>query len=767
MYKGRHICILLLKVSIGFSSIKVAVGDEDYLYCVSEANGGNGNSSLQVFVDSIASKPSSENQRVDHCENSSNACFALWEYKLDEQSNYISTILRKGCWKPSDADECESDSCFGKLRPYRPGKSNLAFCCCKGNMCNLSFNFTVEPEEDNSPDVTVSLAESSRGMNIVLWFVGILVVMLGFAILIVMRMLCQRQKEVQSRLSNDSDECRSLVDCFDAKDLKIMEIIGHGRYGTVWRGAVAPDRDVAVKVFNQQSQNYFFNERDIYCLPLMDHPNIVVYLGCDERIGHNEFVEHRVFLNYHPIGCIQDYLRNNPLDWSVFCKMGQSVARGLSYLHTYIKKGDYLKPAVAHRDINSRNILVKSDLSLCICDMGFAMQIDGAHYVFSGEQQHAETSSLTDVGTLRYMAPEVLEGAVNLRECEAALKQVDVYALSLVLWELATRCFDLCVSSNKVSLYKMPFEAELGPHIDFERLQNLVCRLKARPLFPEFWRENNPAIRLLRETIEDCWDQDSEARLTAVCVEERFTEMTILWERTKDSDAATGDNTGNSSVITVDVSQNNDQDFLAKEFDKNFNKDYPWCPQVQPYHGTNPCLERNTLNKDNSEDLSISGNALISKSIQVYVPSVGRGLHHQQSVSSDTNNSNVVNRILNPISYVQNVVIEPKVLNTPKPDEPQDPSNMVSRLLGALTKKSSPRNHGEHLSVLNPRTSSLNTKDSSERSLQNVCVDRSTIIPCPISVASPTLVVHVPVNDLGRDEVVPLLEQAKINANIV
>ena len=59
-----------------------------------------------------------------------------------------------------------------------------------------------------------------------LWFVGILVVMLGFAILIVMRMLCQRQKEVQSRLSNDSDECRSLVDCFDAKDLKIMEIIG-------------------------------------------------------------------------------------------------------------------------------------------------------------------------------------------------------------------------------------------------------------------------------------------------------------------------------------------------------------------------------------------------------------------------------------------------------------------------------------------------------------------------------------------------------------
>ena len=41
------------------------------------------------------------------------------------------------------------------------------------------------------------------------------------------------------------------------------------------------------------------------------------------------------------------------------------------------------------------------------------------------------------------MAPEVLEGAVNLRDCEASLKQIDVYALGLVLWEIASRCSDL------------------------------------------------------------------------------------------------------------------------------------------------------------------------------------------------------------------------------------------------------------------------------------------------------------------------------------
>ncbi len=41
------------------------------------------------------------------------------------------------------------------------------------------------------------------------------------------------------------------------------------------------------------------------------------------------------------------------------------------------------------------------------------------------------------------MAPEVLEGAVNLRDCEASLKQIDVYSLGLVLWEIASRCSDL------------------------------------------------------------------------------------------------------------------------------------------------------------------------------------------------------------------------------------------------------------------------------------------------------------------------------------
>lgn len=64
-------------------------------------------------------------------------------------------------------------------------------------------------------------------------------------------------------------------------------------------------------------------------------------------------------------------------------------------------------------------------------------------YLFSSPTPPFYSCSVCQVGTIRYMAPEVLEGAVNLRDCESALKQVDMYALGLIYWETFMRCTDL------------------------------------------------------------------------------------------------------------------------------------------------------------------------------------------------------------------------------------------------------------------------------------------------------------------------------------
>ena len=60
------------------------------------------------------------------------------------------------------------------------------------------------------------------------------------------------------------------------------------------------------------------------------------------------------------------------------------------------------------------------------------------------------------------MAPEVLEGAVNLRDCESSLKQIDVYAMGLILWELVSRCTDVYVPGTEMPPYRQPFEKEIG-----------------------------------------------------------------------------------------------------------------------------------------------------------------------------------------------------------------------------------------------------------------------------------------------------------------
>ena len=69
------------------------------------------------------------------------------------------------------------------------------------------------------------------------------------------------------------------------------------------------------------------------------------------------------------------------------------------------------------------------------------------------------------LGTRRYMAPEVLEGAINFNR--DAFLGIDIYACALVLWELLSRCRG---QDGPVPEYLLPFEEEVSystRHISF------------------------------------------------------------------------------------------------------------------------------------------------------------------------------------------------------------------------------------------------------------------------------------------------------------
>ncbi|TRY81667.1 hypothetical protein DNTS_025991, partial [Danionella cerebrum] len=148
------------------------------------------------------------------------------------------------------------------------------------------------------------------------------------------------------------------------------------------------------------------------------------------------------------------------------------------------------------------------------------------------------------VGTRRYMAPEVLEGAINFQR--DAFLRIDMYALGLVLWELVSRC---TASDGPVDEYQLPFEEEVGQHPSLEDLQDVVVHKKMRPIFKDCWIKH-PGLGQLCETIEECWDHDAEARLSAGCVEERVSSIT---------------RTTHTSECLLSIISDTDQDLPPKE----------------------------------------------------------------------------------------------------------------------------------------------------------------------------------------------------------
>lgn len=60
------------------------------------------------------------------------------------------------------------------------------------------------------------------------------------------------------------------------------------------------------------------------------------------------------------------------------------------------------KPAIAHRDIKTKNILVKANGTCVIADFGLAVM----HYHSTGQMDIPPNPR---VGTKRYMSPEVLD----------------------------------------------------------------------------------------------------------------------------------------------------------------------------------------------------------------------------------------------------------------------------------------------------------------------------------------------------------------------
>ena len=213
-----------------------------------------------------------------------------------------------------------------------------------------------------------------------------------------------------------------------ASQITLHELIRKGRYGRVYKGSYKVD-EVAVKVFHTVEKVSWSHEVDIYQTCLFCHPNILRFIASDSKDSGDQ-VELWLITEYCQYGSLYDLLVQKTFDKPTMLHLAYSAVCGLDHLHTEIF-GHKAKSAIVHRDLKSRNILVKADFTCCIGDLGLALRYDRA-------RDQVEDPPSKRVGTKRYLAPEIIDESISVKQFEF-FKRADICSFGLILWEIVTR----------------------------------------------------------------------------------------------------------------------------------------------------------------------------------------------------------------------------------------------------------------------------------------------------------------------------------------
>uniref|UniRef100_A0A3B3UIR9 receptor protein serine/threonine kinase n=1 Tax=Poecilia latipinna TaxID=48699 RepID=A0A3B3UIR9_9TELE len=291
--------------------------------------------------------------------------------------------------------------------------------------------------------------------------------------------------------------------------LLLMCTIGKGRFGEVWRGKWQGE-DVAVKIFSSRDERSWFREAEIYQTIMLRHENILGFIAADNK-DNGSWTQLWLVSEYHEHGSLYDYLNRYTVSVEGMVVLALSVASGLAHLHMEII-GTQGKPAIAHRDLKSKNVLVKRNGTAVIADLGLAVKHDSSTNTIDIASNHR-------VGTKRYMAPEILDESVNMNNFES-FKRADIYSLGLVFWELARRCSVRGLHED----FQLPYYDMVPSDPSIEDMKKVVCDQKLRPNIPNQCAADD-ALRVMGKLMRECWYANAAARLTAMRVKKTVSQL--------------------------------------------------------------------------------------------------------------------------------------------------------------------------------------------------------------------------------------------------
>ncbi|XP_030022285.2 uncharacterized protein LOC115441579 [Manduca sexta] len=605
--------------------------------------------------------PNGETVEVEHCTDPRASCYTLW-LKQDEGNI---TVLGQGCWWSSQTQGRSSCDKCTRVSSRLPGTN---FCCCTKSFCNADFRSLKEETVTMKAESTMNTTSQQPSYSNVIAS-GILALVSILVMAVVGKVFCCKRVDIDKDDMSDGvdvekgdvmgsgpDALATGLLCVD--NLPLIERIGQGKFGSVWRGSLG-STPVAVKLYS--NANAWQKEAAIYTLPNLSHPNLLRYYGSECRSSLTGGAGSQLVVLELCAGSLRALLAASTLSWQRFASLAHGLASALAHLHS--PSGN--KPCVVHRDVNSNNVLISSNGEARLADLGLAQAIY--------PRRDTTPSRITEAGTIRYLSPEALEGALDVRDARAALCAVDVFALALVLWEMLWRTAP--AHAHRTPPYAPPYHHHgLPHHPTLHQMQTLVSRNKARPPLPKGPVPDARVLKIASDTCDECWDHDAEARLTAVCVEERMAELKQMLQAPAPliHDNNLHPNTNLPADVHVSPLPETDKNSnctIAQNSDASTPLLYP-----QPHIGRNACIERNTHNKPQHTDNFIHKSlkditaptdmARVPNAEETYL-SVARETHTRPQIQENSG-MNEIRSYQRPLEYVPNDVSSQDVVRGPK-----------------------------------------------------------------------------------------------------
>ena len=253
--------------------------------------------------------------------------------------------------------------------------------------------------------------------------------------------------------------------------------LGGGSYGIVeelrMAGLVCAGKkiyDALIDPENQGAQTMvekYYNECNL--LSELRHPHIVQFLGICFLPGS----QLPVLVMERLQTSLDDLLENTP-DIPLRTKLSilQDVARGLVFLHNH-------SPAVIHRDLTARNILLNSALMAKIGDLG------NSRIASLTPGQLAQTMTMGIPGTLVYMPPEASTKHYG--------PPLDMFSFGHLSLFTAIQVFPGDLLPHN---YTDPRKNKIKARTELERRENYIN------ILDKMWGKGDPMVILIKECLE-------------------------------------------------------------------------------------------------------------------------------------------------------------------------------------------------------------------------------------------------------------------------